>query len=240
VQLKPLLVPAFFVVVTGCASASAVDRTSTVSESPNTSASGAAAAAADSVRAALLEQATAPAGPVQIRFDWSLQDRDFKFQGRGLVRMQGPYRARLDLFGPQDIQVLRAVLNGDSLELAYAGPSVPLPPPAFLWALLGVFRSPAARAPDDHKTAEGLTTLQYDVDRSHWRFTVADSVLTSVEWVGDDGGRRTVELSGPYQGARPSRAAFRDWRAFRELVLTATAVEAVEPFAPGIWDVSNR
>lgn len=197
------------------------------------------ASALDTARIRLLAAGTAPAEPLQITFDWVFQDRDFKFQGRGIVRMQGPDHGRLDLFALQDIQVLRASLNGDSLALVYSGPHVPIPPTPFLWAVLDVFRAPAPGIPATLKTDGTAFDFSYDLPGGHWRFRADSTTLRSVEWQGDDGGRRTVELSGPYRFHRPSRAVFRDWREFRELTLTVTAVEKVEPFAPEIWNVSN-
>jgi hypothetical protein len=187
-----------------------------------------------------LAVATAPDVPLQITFTWNFQDRDFKFSGKGIVRMQGPDHARLDLFGIQDILVLRASLNGDSLQLVYTGPQVPIPPVPFLWAVVGVLKTPV-QVPPSRFAANGTSIdFGYDLLTDHWRFKADSTTLRSVEWLGEDGGRRTVELAGPFRFNRPSKAVFRDWREFRELTLTVTAVEKVEPFATEIWNVSNR
>jgi hypothetical protein len=170
-------------------------------------------------------------------FDWSLQDRDVRVQGKGVLRVQAPYHARLDLFGPQDVEFVRAVLVHDSLDFLAAARDVPLPPVAFLWSLLGVFRSPAAVLTGMTQNAAGLT-LRYEGGGGTWQFRADSMALRSVEWTGSDGGRRTVELGGPFTEARPARAVFRDWREFRELTLTVTASEAVSPFDPGVWNVS--
>lgn len=199
-----------------------------------------AAAPLDTTRIHQLAVATAPDAPIQITFGWAFQDRDFKFSGKGIVRMQGPDHARLDLFGIQDIQVLRAGLNGDSLELVYAGPQVPIPPVPFLWAVMGVFRAPLAGSPARFSASGASIDFGYDHLADHWRFKADSTTLRSVEWLGADGGRRTVELTGPFRFNRPSKAVFRDWREFRELTLTVTAVEKVAPFATEIWNVSNR
>jgi hypothetical protein len=187
-----------------------------------------------------LAQATSPDEPLQIFFDWSIQDRDFRVQGKGTARLQGPYRVRVDLFAGQDIQVLRAVMIDDKLDLVHSGPSVPLPPVEFLWSVVGVFRAPVgASLAAMTRDGDGLT-LSYEEGASRWRFRADSTSLKSAEWQGSDGGRRTVELSGPYRFGRPSKASYRDWREFRELVLTVTAVEKVEPFAPETWNVSSR
>jgi hypothetical protein len=193
----------------------------------------------DTARIRALSDATAPNEPVQITFTWSLQDRDFKFSGRGIVRMQGPYHARLDLFGFQDLLVARTALIDDSLSIVYSGPKVPLPPPAFMWATVGVFKAPVAQSPSSFNTDGTGFSFGYDPAPAHWRFRADATTLRSAEWQGDDGGRRTVELSGPFRMGRPSKAVYRDWREFRELTLVLTAVEKVDSFAPEIWDVSK-
>ena len=187
-----------------------------------------------------LVRATAPDQPLQVSFDWSMQDRDFKFAGKGVVRMQGPYHGRLDLFGPQDIQLLRATLIDDSLAYVTAANRVPIPPAAFLWAVLGVFRTPLDGAPAALKTDGGNLDFTYEQGSNHWHFKTDSTNLRSVEWLGDDGGKRTVELTGPFRFGRPGKAVYRDWREFRELTFNVTAVDKVEPFAPEIWNVSNR
>ncbi len=198
------------------------------------------APAPDTALIRALLRATQPDEPLQVLFDWSLQDRDVRVQGKGIVRMQGPYRARLDLFAGQDIQVLRSTLIDDKLDLVYNGPAVPLPPVAFLWSVLGVFREPdGAAAPDMTRERDGFT-LSYQIAGSHWRFRADSTTLRSAEWRGSGDSRRTVELSGPFRMGRPTKASYRDWREFRELVLTVTSVEKVEPFAPDTWNVSNR
>ncbi|MEO5510927.1 MAG: hypothetical protein ABIS27_09885 [Longimicrobiales bacterium] len=199
-----------------------------------------AAPALDTARIARLTNATRPDQPVQILFDWTLQDRDFKVQGKGIVRMQGPYHARLDLFAMQDVQVLRASLINDKLDLVYSGPSVPLPPVEFVWSVVGVFRAPAGATPTALTNSGDVVTLSFDAGSAHWRFRADSTTLKGAEWLGEDGARRTVELTGPYRFGRPAKAVYRDWREFRELGLNVTAVDVVEPFAPEIWNVSNR
>jgi hypothetical protein len=195
--------------------------------------------AVDTSRINALIAATAPRDPLQITFNWTLQDRDFKFSGRGVVRMEAPYRARLDLFGLQDILVAKVTLIDDSLTIVYSGPRVPLPPPAFMWATVGVFKAPVATAPTSSSGDAVSFSFGYDPVPAHWRFKADSTTLRSAEWQGDDGGRRTVELSGPFKFGRPAKAVYRDWREFRELTLTLTAVEKVDSFAPETWDVNK-
>ena len=97
------------------------------------------------VDTALVEEAlaaTAPRAPLHVTFDWSLQEPDGRFSGQGVIRMEPPDRARLDLFGPRGECYLTAVLDGEQLQIPASAQPL-LPPPAFLWATLGVFREPA-------------------------------------------------------------------------------------------------
>src|SRR5690606_31960801 len=48
-----------------------------------------------------LESATVPAQRVQVLFDWAMTDRDARFSGRGVLRVDSGYRVRVDLFGPR-------------------------------------------------------------------------------------------------------------------------------------------
>ena len=227
------VLPLTIFIATSCASASA-------SETAVAQGTVVTPARTDTTRINTLMRVTAPNEPLQVAFAWAMQDRDFKFSGKGLVRMQGAYHARLDLFGLQDIQVARVVLIGDSVEIVYSGPRVPLPPVAFLWAVVGAFRAPVAGPPASFKADGNSFEFGYDPAPAHWRFRADSTTLRSAEWTGDDGGRRTVELSGPFRFNRPSKAVYRDWREFRELTITVTAVEKVDSFASDIWNVSNQ
>ena len=39
-----------------------------------------------------------PESPVQISFDFRFKEADLRFQGRGVARIEPPYRVRIDLF----------------------------------------------------------------------------------------------------------------------------------------------
>ena len=49
-------------------------------------------------------RATAPSAPLHILFDWTAREPDARFTGRGVARVEPPYRARLDLFGPRALR----------------------------------------------------------------------------------------------------------------------------------------
>jgi len=191
-------------------------------------------AAVDASLADSAVQATAPQRPQHVTFDWALTDREARFSGKGVVRLAPPYRARLDLFGPRGEAYLVAVLEGRELRLSPAGADEVLPPAAFLWASLGVFRKPEQPLTVARRVGDGIE-LAFAGTGERWRFELGADGLRRVEWQGPDGGRRTVELTGRSAPSLPQRGAFRDWVAFRELTLTVTGVEDVDGFSEDIW-----
>lgn len=200
---------------------------------------GAAPAAVDATLADSAQRATAPQRPQHVTFDWALTDRDARFSGKGVVRLAPPYRARLDLFGPRGEAYVVAVLDGQELRLAPAGATELLPPAAFLWASLGVFRRPEQPLTAARRTSSGVE-LAFAGGSDSWRFNLGAEGLRQAEWQGPDGGRRTVELSGHAAATLPQRGAYRDWVAFRELTLTVTGVENVDAFSEDIWILGAR
>lgn len=185
------------------------------------------------VRAA--EDSTAPRVPVRIRFDWKLTDRDARFSGRGAARVAPPYHARLDLFGPRGETYLVAGLVDMDLRLPPgASADAPVPPPAFLWSSLGVFRPPAAPLVAARQGADGTLDLEFSRGEDHWRFTFVHYRLRHAEWTGATG-RQTVEIDAGGPLGLPGKAVYRDWTAFRELTLTLDQADEVDAFPSGIW-----
>src|SRR5690606_9098985 len=72
-------------------------------------------------------EATAPQRTLQILFDWNVRERDARFNGRGVARVQPPYHARLDLFGPRGEGYLTAALVEEDLRLPAAAQDAPVP-----------------------------------------------------------------------------------------------------------------
>ena len=66
---------------------------------------------------------TAPDRARRVVFDWRMLDGDARFSGRGVARIEPPYRARLDLFGPGDETVLSAALVDQDVRLPPGSPS---------------------------------------------------------------------------------------------------------------------
>lgn len=185
-----------------------------------------------------VEYGTVPDQGYRIVFDWSLLDGPARFRGRGVARLAPPDRVRLDLFSPAGELVARAVVVGDEVRLPNSAQEIPLPPPAFIWAALGIFRPGnhtvllrGERRPDGevqlHYAAQDAgDTLVYGVRRR------------TLHWLEQRDGGHTVErieLAQANGGRFPHRATYRDLRAYRELVVTVDTVEDVESYPPDLW-----
>ena len=190
--------------------------------------------APDAEAAQRLEAGTTPARPAQVMFDWNMTDRDARFSGRGVLRIDSGYRARVDLFGPRGETLAAAIVDDGIMRVAPQAAAPMLPPAPMLWASLGVFRRPAD-APLTGTRADGSgISLEYSRDGTVWRFQFEDDRLRSTEWT-DGSGRRTVELTGTAGLDFPGQAVFRDWTEFRELTLRVTEVEERAAFEPDVW-----
>jgi hypothetical protein len=192
------------------------------------------AGAPDATVAARLEEATRPERRIQVTFDWSLNDRDANFSGRGVLRLDGAQRARVDLFGPRGETYAAAILQGNELRAVPPAAASMLPPPPLLWASLGVFRQPGEPLLSGTSVNDGVTLLEYASQRLTWRFRFENDRLRSTEWT-DGAGRRTVELTGSAEHGLPRQGVFRDWTQFRELTLSLTDVEDITTFEDDVW-----
>ncbi|MEX2374295.1 MAG: hypothetical protein WD942_01755, partial [Dehalococcoidia bacterium] len=181
---------------------------------------------------------TRPETSARLLFDWSLSEPGLRSRGRGVARVEPPYRARLDLFTPQGEAVAVAAMEGEEVRLPSGAPTV-LPPPTFLWAALGVFR------PDDGAALlggegadDGQVVLRYRLpggDELHFR--MERRVIHEVELF--RGGRvverMTREMSQDPEASDTGEAVYRDLVAVRELRVRVESREDVEPFPPDIW-----
>jgi hypothetical protein len=178
--------------------------------------------------------ATAPQQPTQITFDWNMTDRDARFNGRGVLRVDQGYRARVDLFGPRGETLAAAVVEGEHMRILPPGAEALLPPPALLWSALGVFRVPADVPLTSTTPADAGFDLRYDGGDVRWTFRFEGEALRSTEWT-HGRARRTVVLTGMSQFGLPRQAVFRDWTEFRELTLRVTDVEQRTAFDRDVW-----
>jgi hypothetical protein len=178
--------------------------------------------------------ATLPAHRLHVVFDWHMTDRDARFGGRGALRLDRGYRARVDLFGPRGETLAAAIVEDGQMRVVPAGADALLPPPALLWSTLGVFRTPADAQLTSTTWQDGSLLLGYARDAVRWSFRFEDDRLRGTSWT-DRTGRRTVELSGSAPFGLPAEAQFRDWAEFRELTLTVTDVEEKASFESDVW-----
>ena len=177
---------------------------------------------------------------LRVIFDWSLQDRDARFSGEGVTRLEPPYRARLDLFGPRGEGYLSAALVDFELRMPPGASVELLPPPALFWAVLGVFRAPPNAELVSTRVDSTQTELRYRAGQETWSFALRDDRLQRVERQGPGQGRQTVEIQGYDERGLPKRVVYRDWPAFRELTLTLTQVYDVDSFPDDIWRPGSR
>jgi len=182
--------------------------------------------------------ATAISRSLQVTFDWRLEDREARFNGQGVARIEAN-RARVDLFGPRGEAYISAVLDGFQLRLPPGAEDPALPPPPLFWSVLGVFRAPPG-AQLVAATRDGTRSdLEYTDNEGTWRFRIEGETLRRAEWTGRQDGRRTVELSNPGAGGVPAEATYRDWPAFLQLRLSPTDVREVNGFPTEIWTLGR-
>ncbi|MBT8398383.1 MAG: hypothetical protein HKO65_00585 [Gemmatimonadetes bacterium] len=180
---------------------------------------------------------TMPESPVQITFDFKLKEADLRFSGRGVARVEPPYRVRIDLFSGQGEGLFRAALVGSDLRVP---PGVPLdlaPPPALLWAALGVFRPDADLEIDGGREGEdGTISLLYgDRADQDLRFQLADGILLRAEIREDGHLIEEVDLTLDESSQRVVETVYRNRALFVELTFTLRSEENVESFPPDIW-----
>lgn len=186
-----------------------------------------------------LEDHTTIEQPIRVVFGWQLNEGGIRISGRGVARVEPPYKARLDLFLGNGETVVRATLVNGELRLPPGAPTNILPPADLMWGVLGVFR------PERGMTLLGADRLegddlrlryQYDDGRElHYRVT--EGRIGKMELLQGSHVVERVELEMTGDERYPVQATYRNMAAFRELKLTRESVQRVEPFPPDIWYV---
>jgi hypothetical protein len=179
-----------------------------------------------------------PDNPVQISFDFRLKEADLRFSGRGVARVQPPYRLRIDLFSNGGESLFRAALVGSQLRIPLGVPLDLAPPPALLWAALGVFRPDAEqRLLGGRGSGEGAMTLHYGgVDTEELRFRLVDGGLVRAEILEDGHLIEEVDLDLDDSSNTVVETVYRNRALFLELTFTLRSVENVDAFPDEIWD----
>ena len=194
-------------------------------------------------RALLVEARSQLTTPVRLIFDWSVREPGLRSGGRGVARLEPPYRARLDLFTGRGETVLRAALVGDELRLPEGASDELVPPPALFWSSLGIFRPGG-----DYRLAQG-----WEADDGTFHLSYDSSsrpdLLYELDGNGDvaalallRGGETEdrLSLSLPLRDGFPTEATYRNLIEFRELTFTLDTVESVEPYPSDIWFPRNQ
>lgn len=179
---------------------------------------------------------TAPDRPLRVIFRWTILDGEARFSGDGVARVEDPYRARLDLFGPQGEGYLSAALVGTDLRLP-GEPDRALPPPALIWSVLGVVRPPDDAELVGTRQVGDELELHYAVGESRLLYVLEAARLRLVEWRGA-GRHMIVELGAAVDGM-PAAATYRDWSRSTELHMELETVEEVEPYPAEIWTLGR-
>ena len=198
---------------------------------------------------ALAERLRTRATPEQsqlIEFEWRYRGRDGRFTGDGGLRVNPPDSVRLDLLGPGWSGVQSAVMLGD--DVYYLGEQrVALPPPTFMWTMLGAFRPPVGIVPEGSRRGE-RTELFY---RLSPRETVAfyfegSGQLVEAELLVDGDAVQTIKVEpgdavGSGTGHRwPVEARYRDLGEFHEVRIKVTGIRNHERFEGRIFQVASR
>jgi hypothetical protein len=185
-----------------------------------------------------LRDRTGLSEPLQVFFAWQLNEGGQRVRGRGVARVEPPYRARLDLFLDNGETVMSAAMVDGELRLPDGAPEDILPPPDLIWGSLGVFRP--------HGGTRLLGADRLEGDGTRLRYGYADGTELHYESVA--GSVRSLELFDrgrvvqrvvlrPATGDRyPVEATYRNMADFRELRLERDSLRVVDPFDPGIWD----
>ncbi len=181
--------------------------------------------------------ATMPGSPVQITFEFRLREADLRFAGQGVARVEPPYKVRIDLFSGQGETLFKAALVGSDLRVP---PGVPLdlaPPPALLWAALGVFRPDAGlQMAEGRDRGDGTIALAYEGDNGQdLRFRLANDLLLRAEIREDGHLIEEVDLELDESSQRVVETVYRNRALFVELTFTLKSEENVESFPPDIW-----
>jgi hypothetical protein len=186
-----------------------------------------------------LEQATTIREPIRVVFTWHLNEAGMRVSGRGVARVEPPYRARLDLFLGNGETIVRAALVDGDLRLPPGAPENILPPADLMWGVLGVFRRHEGITLNGAGRMEGDDVqLRYGYDDgSELHYRLSEGRIARMELLEEGHVVKRVELDLEGGERYPLEATYRDMRAFRELRMERESLQAVEPFPSDIWSV---
>ncbi len=188
--------------------------------------------------ASQLRDTTGLEEPLRIVFAWQLNEGGQRVQGRGVARVEPPYKARLDLFLHTLETVTSAALVEGDLRLLPGAPDDILPPPDLMWGVLGIFRPPANTSLLGADRLEGgAMRLRYGYpDGRQLHYEVVGGSLTRLELLERGRVVQRVQLTSRGTDRYPVEATYRNMADFRELRLQRESLQVVGPFDPDIWN----
>jgi len=186
-----------------------------------------------------LERQTEVQEALQINFEWHLNEARQRHHGIGVVRVEPPYRARVDLFTDDLESVLSAVLVDGDLRLPPGSRDDVLPPTDLMWGTLGVIRPHDVRLLGGDRLEDDGTRLRYAYDDGmELHYEMVGGLLRSLELLDDGHVVQSVAVDMAEEGRYPMEAIYRNLTAFRELTIVRKTLEEVAPFDPDIWDLA--
>jgi hypothetical protein len=180
---------------------------------------------------------TVPKNPQQMRFQFQVREEDFRYHGRGVARVDLPYRVRLDLFSTQGETIFQAALVEGDLRIPPWAPRELAPPPALLWAALGVFRpDPDMEFLAGSGDSQGGVVLSYgSPGELELRFRMVDGELTRAELHREGHLSEEVDLTLEGNPSEVVETVYRNRSEFLEMTFSLESVENVESFPLHIW-----
>ena len=180
---------------------------------------------------------TQPREPTRIQFDFRVREADLRYNGRGVARVEPPYRVRLDLFSGGGETLFQAALVEGNLRIPPWAPRELAPPPALLWAALGIFRpDPDLEFLDGLMEDGGGITLRYGGEEDlELRFRIEDGHLVRAELHREGHLLEEVDLAVDETTGTVTETVYRNRALFLELSFTLQSVENVAPFPAEIW-----
>jgi hypothetical protein len=176
--------------------------------------------------------------PYRLVFSWTYNEPGTRIGGRGVARIEPPYRARLDLFLSNGELAAAASVEGDNYRIL-AERQAELPPPALLWGTLGIFRpGDLSRLRGGRWESSGVAELRYfSAMGGDLIYSLRGNRVERVELL--QGERVNEELRlVRVEGERfPREATYRHLGDVRELRITLEEVENVETYPSDIWDL---
>jgi len=170
-------------------------------------------------------------------FDWEMNERGSRLSGRGVARMEPPYRVRLDLFLENGETAARAALVDGELRLPEGVDRRLIPPAPLLWASLGVYHPGAGARLLGGRARDGGVGVRYGLaGGGELEYRLRDGRLSGAELLRDGRAGERVELERRDAETLPRRARYRELTAFRELTVSIESTERVESYPPEIWN----